>query len=87
MSELSKNYDQLILRLQALPDQPEPADAEDKGEKGRKGQGGGRGGVREGLMEEEKEASMAPASYSLRPDSIDVHFLYVSWMCIQSIYI
>ena len=36
-------------------------------------------GVREGLKEEEeKEASMAPASYSLRPDSIDVHFLYVS---------
>ena len=36
-------------------------------------------GVREGLKEEEeKEASMAPASYTLRPGSIDVHYLYVS---------
>ena len=49
LSELAKHYDQLILRLQALPDQPEPADAEDKGEKGRKGQGGGRGGSQRGV--------------------------------------
>ena len=31
----------------------------------------------EGVREEE-EASMAPASFSLRKESIDVHFLYVS---------
>ena len=49
LSEAAKHYDQLILRLQALPDQPEPADAEDKEEKGTKGQGGGRGGSQRGV--------------------------------------
>ena len=44
----------------------------------RRDKGVGGEGVREGLKKEEEEASMAPASYSLRPDSIDVHFLYVS---------
>ena len=58
-----------------------------RGRRERKDKGVGGEGVRE-VLKEEKEASMAPASYSLRPDSIDVHFLYVSWMCIdQSIYI
>ena len=48
-----------------------------RGRRERKDKGVGGEGVRE-VLKEEKEASMAPASYSLRPDSIDVHFLYVS---------
>ena len=40
---------------------------------------------KEGLEEEEEETgSITPASYSLRADSIDVHFLYVSLIFIQA---
>ena len=50
-----------------------------RGRREERDKGVGGEGVREGLKEEEEnEDSMAPASYSLRPDSIDVHFLYVS---------
>ena len=40
-----------------------------------------REGVREGLKE---EASITPASYLLRADSIDLHFLYVSLILIRA---
>ena len=46
--------------------------------------GAGGEGVREGMKEEEEMASITPASYSLRADSIDVHFLYVSLIFIQA---
>ena len=39
---------------------------------------------KEGLEEEEEMASITPASFSLRADSIDVHFLYVSLIFIQA---
>ena len=40
---------------------------------------------REGLEEEGEEmGSITPASFSLRADSIDVHFLYVSLIFIQA---
>ena len=60
--------------------------------------GAGGEGVREGMKEEEEKASMTPAtkneekmasiipaSYSLRADSIDLHFLYVSLIFIQHV--